>query len=292
MQEVTEATVLGDFDGATLTHFGVTSTFFRRDGRFFVRTDGPDGKLHDYPIAYTFGVFPLQQYLVRMEGGRLQALPLCWDARPAAQGGQRWFHLYPGEAVPAGDALHWTGSNQTWNYMCAECHSTGLRKGWQPAESRYETTWSEIDVSCEACHGPGSSHLAWAQSPDKRSADPRKGLAAVLRDPGRGTWVVDPATGNGKRLAPLAATQEVETCARCHGSRAVIQEPSAAGVPLLDSHRPALLDPGLYHADGQVEGEVYEYGSFVQSRMFHKGVTCSDCHEPHAATLRRTGNSL
>lgn len=284
MQEATEATVLGDFDGATLTQFGVTSTFFRRNGRFFVRTDGPDGKLAEYPVAYTFGVAPLQQYLVEMPGGRLQALPLCWD-----EGGQRWFHLYPGEAVPAGDSLHWTGANQNWNFMCADCHSTGLRKGYRSEENIYETTWSEVDVSCEACHGPGSRHVVWARGHRKEDD---KGFAARLKDPGRGTWIVDPETGNGKRLAPAVKTAEIDTCGRCHSRRSLIQESDAQGQPLLDSYRPALLEEGLYHADGQIDGEVYEYGSFLQSRMHSKGVTCSDCHEPHSLTLRRPGNAL
>jgi Flp pilus assembly protein TadD len=281
MQEATEATVLGDFGGATLTHFEITSTFFRKNGRFFVRTDGPDGVTQDFPVTYTFGVSPLQQYLVEMPGGRLQTLPLCWDVE-----GKRWFHLYS-EPVPAGDALHWTGANQNWNYMCAECHSTGVRKGYQAAENVYETTWSEIDVSCEACHGAGSKHVAWAQG--DRKAD-GKGFEIRLKDSGRGTWIADPATGMGKRLAPRVATSEVETCGRCHARRSVIQE--SQGPALLDSHRPALLEPGLYHADGQIDGEVYEYGSFLQSRMYHQGVTCADCHEPHSLTLRRAGNAL
>ena len=86
--------MLGDFDGAQFTHFGVTSSFFRRDGKFFVRTDGPDGELHDYEIAYVFGFDPLQQYLIEFPDGRLQALSVCWDSRPESEGGQRWFHLY------------------------------------------------------------------------------------------------------------------------------------------------------------------------------------------------------
>lgn len=281
MQEATEATVLGDFGGASLAHFGTTSTFFRRNGRFFVRTDGPDGVPKDFPIAYTFGVSPLQQYLVEMPGGRLQTLPLCWDTE-----NKRWFHLYS-EPVPAGDALHWTGPNQTWNYMCAECHSTGLRKGYRAAENVYETSWSEIDVSCEACHGAGSKHVAWAKGGRKEE---NKGFEIRLKDSGRGTWIADPATGMGRRLAPRVATDEVETCGRCHARRSLIQE--SQGPALLDSHRPALLEPGLYHADGQIDGEVYEYGSFLQSRMYYQGVTCADCHEPHALTLRRAGNAL
>ncbi len=295
MQEATEATVLGDFGGATLTHFGVTSTFLRQNGRFVVRTDGPDGKLHDFPVAYTFGVSPLQQYLVAFPGvpgapgGRLQALPLCWDSRPAAEGGQRWFHLYPDEAVPAGDTLHWTGPNQTWNYMCADCHSTGLKKGYDAKKNVYETSWSEMDVSCEACHGAGSRHVGWAKDTRKetrKDAGPEtaKGFEIRLKDSGRGTWVADLQTGFGKRLAPAdpaIATDEIATCARCHAR-------SAVNSPV----RPALLDAGLYHADGQIDGEVYEVGSFLQSRMHAKGVTCSDCHEPHALTLRRAGNAL
>jgi len=160
MQPATEDTVLGDFEDVTYTHHGVTSSFYERDGKFFVRTDGPGGELRDYEVAYTFGVRPLQQYLIELPGGRLQALGLCWDTRPAEQGGQRWFHLYPDEPIPHDDPLHWTGRNQNWNYMCAECHSTNLRKNYDLAQDRFDTTWSEIDVSCEACHGPGSGYKA------------------------------------------------------------------------------------------------------------------------------------
>jgi hypothetical protein len=163
MQEANEQTVLGDFDGAKLTYYGLTSTFFKRDGKFMVRTDGPDGTLHDYEIAYTFGVRPLQQYLVEFPGGRLQALSIAWDSRPKEQGGQRWFHLYPKEPITHTDRLHWTGPNQNWNYMCAECHSTHLQKNYDLRADAYRTTWSEISVACEACHGPGSRHVAWAE---------------------------------------------------------------------------------------------------------------------------------
>src|SRR5262245_55494449 len=127
MQPANDATVLGDFHNRTLTHFGVTSTFSKRDGKFVVRTQGPDGKLADYDVVYTFGVHPLQQYIVALPNGRWQALPLAWDTRPRAAGGQRWFHLNPDEPIPPGDLLHWTGIANNWNHMCAECHSTKVR---------------------------------------------------------------------------------------------------------------------------------------------------------------------
>ncbi len=289
MAKPDEPTVKGDFSGATFTYGAVTSTFTRRDGRYFVRTDGPDGALHDYEIAYTFGIYPLQQYLIAFPGGRYQALNVCWDARPRAEGGQRWFHLYPNERVSHDHPFHWTGPYQNWNFMCAECHSTNVVKGYRPQEDRYETTWSEIDVSCEACHGPGSAHVAWGEAVRKgraRAADPANGLVALADAGGPARWEIDMARGIAARTPPRTSNLEVETCALCHARRSVIAEPHVPGRPLLDTHRPALLEENLYFPDGQIQDEVYEYGSFLQSRMYRAGVACSDCHDPHRLKVR------
>ncbi|MGE5276354.1 MAG: tetratricopeptide repeat protein [Acidobacteriota bacterium] len=285
MQPANEKTVIGDFRNASFTHFGVTSTFFERNGKFFARTDGPDGALRDYEIAYTFGVYPLQQYLIAFPGGRYQALNVCWDARPAKEGGQRWFHLYPKEAVPHDDPLHWTGPYQNWNFMCAECHSTNVRKGYRPQENRYETTYSEIDVSCEACHGPGSAHVAWGEAlraGHAKAGDADKGLTFALGDAVKASWIFDPQTGIARRSAPRTSHVEVETCGRCHARRSVVAADYVYGRRLADTHRPVFLERGLYRADGQIEDEVYEYQSFLQSKMYASGVSCSDCHNPHS----------
>jgi predicted CXXCH cytochrome family protein len=292
MQRASEETVLGDFSGATLTHFGATSTFFRKDGKFFVNTSGADGKPRDFEIAYTFGVYPLQQYLVAFPGGRYQALPLAWDSRPKADGGQRWFHLYPKEAIQPGDPLYWTGMNQTWNYMCADCHSTGLRRNYDLASDSYKTSWSDIDVSCEACHGPGSRHVAWASAPAGGPADASKGLVAYLADRGGGRFVLDPGAATAHRTAPRESNAEIETCAFCHARRHEIAASFGYGRPLLDSAVPSLLEAGVYFPDGQIQEEDYEYGSFLQSRMYAMGVTCSNCHEPHGLKLRAAGNQV
>jgi len=254
MQPASEKTVLGDFDGARFRYAGVESTFARRDGRFVARTDGADGKLAEFEVRYTFGVYPLQQYLVAFPGGRLQALSIAWDARPKAEGGQRWFHLYPKERVDFRDELHWTRRAQNWNFMCADCHSTDVHKNYDAATDSFRTTWSEVSVGCEACHGPGSRHIA----------DPKQPLAKP----------------------------DLDTCAQCHARRAEIAEGFHGGERFLDHYRPSLLEPGLYWPDGQQRAEVYIWGSFLQSRMFRKGVTCGDCHEPHGAKLRAEGNAL
>lgn len=295
MQEPTAQSVLGDFGGVKVVHGGVETVFSRQGEQFVVRTDGPDGQLRDYPVAYVFGVQPLQQYLLDVGNGRLQALGIAWDSRRREDGGQRWFHLYADLVPPAGDELHWTGLQQNWNFMCAECHSTNLRRGYDVGADRYRTTWSEIDVSCEACHGPGAGHVAWAQlAADDPARAQRLDRALVVQfDERRAVrWQRDGKTGLPVRSRPRATQKELDTCARCHSRRSVFAEDFVPGKPLLDTHFPALLTEGLYRADGQMEDEVYNYQSFLQSRMCQGGVTCSDCHEPHTAKVRVRGNGL
>jgi tetratricopeptide (TPR) repeat protein len=289
MQHVTEASVRGDFHDAKFHYGDVESTFFRRGGKFFVRTDGPDGALADFEIKYTFGVYPLQQYLIEFPDGRVQALSIAWDTRPKEAGGQRWFHLYPKEHIDFRDELHWTKLAQNWNYMCADCHSTDLRKNYDAARNTFHTEWSEISVGCEACHGPGSRHLEWARA---KPADPTRGLTVALDERHGATWKIDPATGNSTRSVPRDTDREIEVCAQCHARRGQISEGYHAGKPFLDYYRPALLSAGLYYPDGQQRDEVYIWGSFLQSRMYRAGVTCSDCHEPHSQKLRAEGNAV
>ncbi|MDQ5908470.1 MAG: hypothetical protein QG599_561, partial [Pseudomonadota bacterium] len=282
MQPATEQTVLGDFNDAAFTYAGITSRFFRRDGKFMVSTDGPDGQLQDYAIAYTFGVYPLQQYLIGFPDGRYQALGIAWDSRPKDQNGQHWLHLYPNQNLTHKNPLHWTGLQQNWNHMCAECHSTNLRKNYDARHNRFNTTWSEMNVSCEACHGPGADHLAWANQPgDSQKQLATKGLTITL----------DRKRDLNAQLPP-ASNRELELCARCHAGRGQIWDHYVFGKPLLDTHRLALLSPDLFYPDGQMKGEVFNHASFLQSKMYAKGVSCSDCHQPHQGKLRAAGGKV
>ena len=269
MQVADDSTVLGDFLDATFTHFDVTSRFFRKDGRFLIHTEGPDGTMQDFEIRYTFGVQPLQQYLVEFPGGRLQTLGIAWDTEQ-----ERWFHIYPEERLSHDDPLHWTGRYQTWNAMCAECHSTDLRKRYDPKRDEYRTTWAEISVGCEACHGSGAPHVEWAhaveEDPALRSTDPRLPV----------------------RFGEADARRELEVCAPCHSRRRRVSGEDEPGGPFLDYFMLETLREGLYHADGQILEEVYVYGSFLQSRMYLWGVRCTDCHDPHSLSLRARGNAL
>jgi predicted CXXCH cytochrome family protein len=253
--------VRGDFGGVDFERDGVTSRFFRRDDKYVVRTEGPDGKLADFDVAYTFGIDPLQQYLLALPGGRMQALTIAWDVAA-----KRWFDLLPDEKTPPGDVLHWTGRYQSWNTMCASCHSTNLQKHYDAGADGFHTTWSEVDVSCQSCHGPGERHVAWARA----------------------------RAGGDDGLVPLAssAEREIETCAPCHARRAELAAAPVPGAPLYDGYLPSLLTEALYYPDGQQLGEVYVYGSYRQTRMYQAGVRCTDCHDPHTAALRADGNAL
>jgi len=294
MQAPTPATVLGDFGGATFRRDGLEARFFRDGDAFKVHTEGADGAPADYRVRYAFGIYPLQQYLIEFPGGRLQSLTIAWDSRERERGGQRWFDLYAGQRHRPGDPLHWTGIDQNWNYQCADCHSTNVRKNLDPETGRFDTTWSEVNVACEACHGPGEAHVSWAQSsprPDAASAA-EAGLVATL-DERRGVgWSIDAGSGSARRSVPRTTSVEIEVCARCHARRGQFSDDHAAGQPFHDAFRPALIEPGLYWPDGQMRDEVYNYGSFLTSRMAAQGVTCSDCHEPHGGRLRAPGNSV
>ena len=254
--------VLGDFSGAE-------PDFARVDGAYVVRAEGPDGARGEFAAPYTFGVAPLQQMLVALPGGKLQAFTKAWDTEK-----RRWFSLHSAQALASDDSLRWTSRYQRWNAMCADCHSTGVSKGYDAAADTYHTTWAEIDVGCQACHGPGSAHVEWARA---------RGTASGPTPYGDGLLV---------DLKTADARLEVESCAPCHARRAQIRAEIPYGRPLLDGFLPATLDVGLYHADGQIDGEVYEYGSFLQSKMYAKGVRCSDCHDAHSGKLEAEGNAL
>ena len=160
MQEASANTVLGDFNDVSFTYQGVTSEFSRKDGDYWVHTDNADGELESFKVAYVFGVYPLQQLLLSLPGGRLQALSVAWDARPKTEGGQRWYHIYENtdEDVSHSSPLHWTGIYHNWNSRCAECHSTDVHKNYNLSTDSYDTQYAAIDVGCEACHGPGAQH--------------------------------------------------------------------------------------------------------------------------------------
>lgn len=287
MQKATPETVLGDFEGVTAKYYRETVRFLRDGDSFAVEALGADGKRARFPVIYTFGVEPLQQYLVETEPGRLQSFLFAWDTRAREQGGQRWFHLQPDEYVEPGDPLHWTAPVYNWNFSCADCHSTAVKKNYDRAAKRYSTEYFEINVGCEACHGRGSRHVLLAES-EAEALSSGAGFDRQLPVPGERIW----SFMEGSDIAALTAqrkSDEIEACAPCHSRRADL---GGDGQSYHDRYRLAVLDELLYFDDGQINDEVYVYGSFLQSKMHAAGVVCSDCHGAHSTDLRAEGNAL
>ena len=284
MKHANSQSVLGDFNDHIFTLQDKPNRFFRNGEEYWVNVQGPDGNWHDYKVSYTFGWQPLQQYMVEFEDGRIQLLPFAWDSRLKEQGGQRWFHLYP-DTTPT-DEFYWTNSGQNWNFMCADCHSTNVEKNYNAQSNTYSTTWSEINVGCEACHGPASQHIALSKSQKQWSNE--VGHYGFERDLSKAVkqWVQQEGHST---LQPkeITITQQVQTCAQCHSRRTQLNETGDhINGAFLDKYRLSLITPELYHFDGQIYDEVYVYGSFLQSEMAKKGVTCTNCHDPHSAELK------
>jgi len=269
MQKASDKTVLGDFNRATFDYQGELTTFYKKNRHYFINTVGPDGEKHDYEVKYTFGVTPLQQYLVELPGGRLQAFTIAWD-----QPQKKWFHLHPNKKITPKDPLHWSKAFYNWNSNCAECHSTHLQKNYDSKTKTYHTTWSSIHVGCQACHGPGKRHVDWAKAKLSGKVNKSKNKGLVNQ--------YDKKTPH----------QTMEMCASCHSRRHPVSTNHKYGQPLFDHFMPAILRQDLYYPDGQIKEEVFVYGSFLQSKMYRAGVTCMNCHNPHSLKLKQTGNGL
>nr|WP_319401631.1 multiheme c-type cytochrome [uncultured Carboxylicivirga sp.] len=265
MDYANDSTVLGDFNNVTFEAQGMAHRFFKKDGKFMVNTDGADGTMQNFEIKYVFGYYPLQQYLVEFPGGRLQTLALTWDCDR-----KQWYHMadyvYKGQEVKHDNWLHWTNQAQNWNSMCADCHSTDLKKGYDPETDTYHTTWSEINVSCEACHGPGSKHLEWADLPEYAQEDiPNYGLVV--------------------KTSGIDHTEYVNNCVRCHSRRASLSDFDHHAASIYDHVVPNLPENPTWYIDGQILEEDYVYASFMQSKMHMKEVQCNDCHNVHSGKL-------
>lgn len=268
MMPATDSTVSGNFNDQTLAADGVRSHFFRKNGKFYINTEGENGSNQDFEIKYTFGYYPLQQYLVEFPGGRMQATRASWDVI-----NKKWFYQYAGQKIPPHNWMHWTGNAANWNTMCASCHSTNLQKNYNPDSDSYHTTWSSVNVSCETCHGAGKLHVDYVTGPDYKNGKKITGSFILLRKKGD-------------------QIDEINACAVCHARKSDIGQNPIPGAPLLDNYIPEIPTTEHYYADGQANDEDYNYTSFAESKMFQRGVRCSNCHEPHKAVLRFTGNEL
>ncbi|UTV29652.1 tetratricopeptide repeat protein [Photobacterium atrarenae] len=282
MEPAGPESILAAFTNEQITYLGRPARFFRQDDQYLVTFFDEHQRQHTLSVVYTFGYRPLQQYLFRAESGKLQLIPFAWDSRSKAEGGQRWFILHPEQSKS--DSFHWTQMGQNWNQMCADCHSTNFEKHFNSQSNTYQSTYASVNVSCDACHGSPTRHLAWAKGDQGIK---HRGFDTAIKAKTSGFHPDE--NGALVPVTPLQASRQIETCATCHARRAQLGDRQAPD-DLFNAFQPSLLTTGLYFPDGQIQDEVYVWGSFVQSKMYQAGVTCTNCHNPHSGQLKLSGN--
>ncbi len=281
MDIASDKTILGNFNNITVTHYSQTARFYKKDAAFYMEMNH-EGNTATYKIDFTFGHYPLQQYLVKTTQGKYQVLPFSWDSRPKSEGGQKWFVIYQDEDIKQNDRLHWKQPLQNWNGMCADCHSDGLKRNYDSTTDQFNTTYDNINVGCQSCHGEMPKHDKLKKSEKHIRTQPNI-INKWLREAGKTTAIWK----GGKRDNAF-----MDTCFACHSLRSPLTDGIEPTKPFLDQFSPSFLSPPMYHPDGQIKEEVYVYGSFLQSKMYKAGVNCIDCHDQHTMKIKAPDNGL
>ena len=296
--------VKAPFTGETASFDGLAAQFDqeRRDPGALEETGGflgnPDGvgetrfiiKLRDtkvrenefqsYVVRYTFGHDPLQQFLIPLGSDRLQVAPFAFDTRPESEGGQRWIHLEAFESDERWSRIDWRQPLQNWNGMCADCHSRGFERGYDVESDQFQSRFDAINVDCLSCHVIAEDHGVASKA----------GVGEKTQV--TGGWVRPAGAAIAHWQGPSRASVSMDTCFACHSLRTSLTDGFRAGSVFLDHFRPEPVLPPHYQPNGQIDGEVYVYGSFLQSKMYAAGVQCIDCHDPHTTELKRLGNEI
>ena len=289
MLPATEDNVLGDFNHVRFETKDGWTIFNKDKTGYYIETGQTGQKGARYEVPYVFAYYPLQQVLVDIGKGRLQAYPIAWDSRDESEGGQRWYSLYEDTHTPD-TPFNWKAQFNNWNARCAECHSTDLKRGYNVEEDSYNTTFNEVNVSCEACHGPAEEHIKLSEAQQKNTENSgfknqlHKKLSWAFKE---GRTTAEFLTGD---ILSIDHGQP-DQCAACHSRRVSLTDGNDPG-DFTEHYIPRLALPELYHADGQILDEVYVYGSFSQSKMAAAGVTCSNCHDPHSGKVLTLDNNL
>ena len=276
MDVANEKTVLGNFDNQSFTNKkGEVTRFFKKKKKFFINTIGDDGKKHDFQVKFVFGFEPLQQYLFQLNDGKIQTLSIAWDNHK-----KKWYTLYPDLDIIHKDRLHWTSQGQNWNSMCASCHTTNFEKNFDVKTQTYHSKFDEINVSCSSCHGSAEQHMKLVK--EGKLDDLPKHKRHLHK------------YGFQKSLArtPTNSLTEIESCAPCHSRRVELKKDLNTDEKFSDKYLLSLLERNIYQMDGQLLDETYVLGSFAQSKMYHKGIRCSDCHDSHSSKLVAQDNNL
>ncbi len=167
------------------------------------------------------------------------------------------------------DPIKGTYSNtqtlRDWTVKCAGCHTTGYVPG-KDALQQPTGTWKELNIGCEACHGPGGDH----------------------------------ADNGGDSIFPVI-DRTVEACGRCHiraeseataefAAKAfnfpigyVAGQPSSLKfIPEPLSATASFFPDGTSNRHRQTYLDM-NYPGRTPTGHYTSGISCTKCHDPHTA---------
>jgi predicted CXXCH cytochrome family protein len=258
------AAVIGDFSNVSFTGNGRAYRTEERGGKRFISVSHGGRPFKTFEVNYTLGAKRFQGYLSRLPDGGLYVLPAFWHI---AQ--KRWIDWK--EITPVPDGNH--DLRQIWNVTCFNCHATNLDARFDVASKTYNTSWSEMGLGCEACHGPGKPHIALMEE-WKRTGKPSPKAPIGIFAP-RGA----------------APRQVFDMCAYCHGNKNNLFLGFTPGDRLEEYALPFLVSQPMPSDDPQ--GDFWPDGrpsrfnrpqALTLSGCFMKGnVTCTNCHVAHGS---------
>ncbi|HEX8026902.1 MAG TPA: multiheme c-type cytochrome [Vicinamibacterales bacterium] len=273
---VAEATILGDFrDGTRFADHDRSYAFSTKDGKPFVSVSFGGRAAETYAVDYTLGAKRYQGYLSMLPNGGIYVLPVFWHV-----GAKRWIDWK--ELTPIPDGVH--NIRQIWNTNCFNCHATNIAQGYDIGEMKYKSTWTEMGIGCEACHGPGRQHTelmeAWEKDPGSRPKyDPSSKntqLTEIFK-------IFTTRSADPKRV--------YDTCAYCHGNKNNVFVGFKAGDRYADYAMPFLVSEPIPTND--LQGEFWPDGrpnrfnrpqALSLSGCFKAGaISCANCHLSHSS---------
>lgn len=274
---VAEARIIGDFSpGTHLEKYGRAYQMSARDGRYVIAVAHQGGEFEPFEVHFTLGVNRFQGYLSKLPDGRIYVLPVFWHRDT-----NQWIDYKEITPLPA-DSSH--EFRQIWNVNCFNCHATNLRQNFDSEARTYATSWTELGIGCEACHGPGAAHVAlmktWEADPASRpayeSSARNRELGALLR-------IFSPKSADKRQV--------FDTCAYCHGNKTNYFVGMKPGDRYEDYAAPFLVSQPIPADDPQ--GDFWPDGrpnrfnrpqALMQSGCFLKGqAVCTSCHTIHGA---------
>ena len=292
---IAEATIAGDFTAGTrFADHDRSYTLGMKDGKPFMTVAFGGAPPQTFPIDYTLGAKRYQGYLSRLPDGQIYVLPAFWHIAT-----RRWIDWK--EITPIPDGAH--NIRQIWNANCFNCHGTNIVQGYDVAAKAYRSTWTEMGIGCEACHGPGREHVAtmekWETDPASKPAydnsSKNRQLSGILK-------IFSTRSSEPRRI--------YDTCAYCHGNKTNIFTGFKGGDRYADYALPFLISEPIPPND--LQGEFWPDGrpnrfnrpqALTLSGCFKAGaIACTNCHVAHGSrndfSLKvninqgRTGDSL